>query len=64
MSTETATSDAATGVRGAVAGENPLIGLNKGEVFTSFDVEAFEIPSGREETWRFTPMRRDRKSVV
>ncbi len=58
MSTETATSDATTGVRGAVAGENPLIGLNKGEVFTSFDVEAFEIPSGREETWRFTPMRR------
>lgn len=25
---------------------------------TSFDPEAFEIPSGREETWRFTPLRR------
>ncbi|MDG3015935.1 Fe-S cluster assembly protein SufD [Speluncibacter jeojiensis] len=32
--------------------------VNKGEVFTSFDVEAFEVPSGREEHWRFTPMRR------
>jgi Fe-S cluster assembly protein SufD len=29
-----------------------------GERFTSYDVEAFEVPSGREENWRFTPMRR------
>ncbi|QIS04752.1 Fe-S cluster assembly protein SufD [Nocardia brasiliensis] len=57
----------ATGVIGAVEGENPAkpiqnpgatAAINKGEVFTSFDVDAFEIPSGRDEEWRFTPMRR------
>ncbi|WP_287003469.1 MULTISPECIES: Fe-S cluster assembly protein SufD [Gordonia] len=32
--------------------------VNKGELFTSFDVEAFEVPSSREEAWRFTPFRR------
>uniref|UniRef100_A0A5Q5CFY7 Iron-regulated ABC transporter permease protein SufD n=1 Tax=Mycobacterium sp. (strain JLS) TaxID=164757 RepID=A0A5Q5CFY7_MYCSJ len=32
--------------------------LNKGEVFTSFDVNAFEVPGGRDEIWRFTPLRR------
>ncbi|RJO68285.1 Fe-S cluster assembly protein SufD [Nocardia panacis] len=32
--------------------------LNKGEVFTSFDVDAFEIPSAKDEAWRFTPLRR------
>ncbi|NED61570.1 Fe-S cluster assembly protein SufD, partial [Streptomyces sp. SID10244] len=32
--------------------------VNKGEMFTSFDVEAFEVPSPREEVWRFTPFRR------
>ncbi|MBB2772113.1 MULTISPECIES: Fe-S cluster assembly protein SufD [Mycolicibacterium] len=32
--------------------------LNKGEVFTSFDVNAFEVPGGRDEVWRFTPLRR------
>ncbi|GLZ28728.1 Fe-S cluster assembly protein SufD [Lentzea sp. NBRC 105346] len=26
--------------------------------FTSYDVEAFEVPGGREEIWRFTPMKR------
>ena len=29
-----------------------------GERFTSYDVEAFEVPGGREENWRFTPLRR------
>jgi Fe-S cluster assembly protein SufD len=33
-------------------------GVNKGELFTSFDVEAFEVPHGRDEIWRFTPLRR------
>lgn len=56
-----------TGVIGAVEGENtskpiqnPGAGAatNKGEVFTSFDVNAFEVPSGRDEEWRFTPLRR------
>ncbi|WP_298446513.1 Fe-S cluster assembly protein SufD, partial [Gordonia sp. (in: high G+C Gram-positive bacteria)] len=32
--------------------------VNKGELFSSFDVEAFEVPSQREEAWRFTPFRR------
>lgn len=31
---------------------------NKGDLFTSFDVEQFEIPHGRDEVWRFVPMRR------
>ncbi|GED98072.1 Fe-S cluster assembly protein SufD [Gordonia crocea] len=31
---------------------------NKGELFTSFDVEAFEVPGQHEEAWRFTPFRR------
>ncbi|CAM2904690.1 Fe-S cluster assembly protein SufD [Mycobacterium intermedium] len=32
--------------------------INKGELFASFDVEAFEVPHGRDELWRFTPLRR------
>lgn len=32
--------------------------LNKGELFASFDVDAFEVPGGRDELWRFTPLRR------
>ena len=32
--------------------------LNKGEMFASFDVDAFEVPSGRDEIWRFTPLKR------
>ncbi|MGV0052747.1 Fe-S cluster assembly protein SufD [Mycobacterium colombiense] len=35
-----------------------LAAANKGEVFSSFDVDAFEVPHGRDETWRFTPLRR------
>jgi Fe-S cluster assembly protein SufD len=31
---------------------------SRAEWFTSFDVDAFEVPGGREEIWRFTPMRR------
>jgi Fe-S cluster assembly protein SufD len=31
---------------------------NKGELFSSFDVHAFEVPGGRDELWRFTPLRR------
>ena len=34
------------------------LSLNKGEQFTSFDVNAFEVPGGRDELWRFTPLRR------
>ncbi|MEG8179632.1 Fe-S cluster assembly protein SufD [Nocardia terpenica] len=42
----------------AVAGEARVPGANKGELFTSFDVDAFEVPSGKDEAWRFTPLRR------
>jgi Fe-S cluster assembly protein SufD len=31
---------------------------SRAEWFTSFDVNAFEVPTGREEIWRFTPMKR------
>ncbi|WP_433633357.1 Fe-S cluster assembly protein SufD [Nocardia sp. CA-120079] len=58
----------ATGVIGAVEGENPTAkpiqnpgagaATNKGEVFTSYEVNAFEVPSGKDEAWRFTPLRR------
>ncbi len=35
-----------------------LAAPNKGELFASFDVDAFEVPHGRDELWRFTPLRR------
>ncbi|GAB3492389.1 Fe-S cluster assembly protein SufD [Amycolatopsis cihanbeyliensis] len=39
--------------------EEPVVPqASRGERFTSYDVEAFEVPSGREENWRFTPMKR------
>jgi Fe-S cluster assembly protein SufD len=31
---------------------------SRAERFSSYDVAAFEVPGGREEVWRFTPMRR------
>lgn len=48
------TSELTTAVEGTTAGS----ALNKGEIFTSFDVNAFEVPGGRDEIWRFTPLRR------
>jgi Fe-S cluster assembly protein SufD len=41
----------------AVEGSS-LAAANKGELFASFDVDAFEVPHGRDEIWRFTPLRR------
>jgi Fe-S cluster assembly protein SufD len=46
-----------TGLTEAVEGSS-LAAANKGEQFASFDVDAFEVPSGRDEIWRFTPLRR------
>ncbi|WP_197696887.1 Fe-S cluster assembly protein SufD [Mycobacterium sp. 852002-51152_SCH6134967] len=43
-----------TAIEGTPAGS----ALNKGEIFTSFDVNAFEVPGGRDEIWRFTPLKR------
>lgn len=31
---------------------------NKGDLFSSFDVNDFDIPKGRDEVWRFVPLRR------
>src|ERR1044072_6032175 len=31
---------------------------SRAERFSSYDVAAFEVPGGREEVWRFTPMKR------
>ncbi|MBN9643456.1 Fe-S cluster assembly protein SufD [Corynebacterium mendelii] len=31
---------------------------NKGDIFTSFNVDDFDVPQGRDEVWRFTPLRR------
>lgn len=46
-----------TNLTEAVEG-SALTALNKGEQFSSFDVNAFEVPGGRDEIWRFTPLRR------
>jgi Fe-S cluster assembly protein SufD len=46
-----------TAQKTAVEGPS-LTGLTKGAVFSSFDVNAFEVPGGRDEIWRFTPLRR------
>ncbi|CAM3477651.1 Fe-S cluster assembly protein SufD [Mycobacterium colombiense] len=46
-----------TNLTEAVEG-SALAAANKGEVFSSFDVDAFEVPHGRDEIWRFTPLRR------
>ena len=45
------------GLTEAVGG-SALAAANKGELFSSFDVNAFEVPGGRDEIWRFTPLRR------
>jgi Fe-S cluster assembly protein SufD len=37
-------------------GESPIASAI--DRFTSYDVDAFEVPGGREENWRFTPLRR------
>jgi Fe-S cluster assembly protein SufD len=45
-------------LKGAKKGQGVSPTLSAGERFTSYDVDAFEIPGGREENWRFTPTRR------
>ncbi|WP_396837051.1 Fe-S cluster assembly protein SufD [Mycobacterium sp. ITM-2016-00317] len=49
--------DLTTAVEGAKK-TGSLLNLNKGELFSSFDVNAFEVPGGRDELWRFTPLKR------
>jgi Fe-S cluster assembly protein SufD len=38
--------------------EGVVPAASRAERFASYDVEAFEVPRGREENWRFTPMKR------
>jgi len=45
-------------LKGAKKGQGEVPIASAGERFQSFDVDAFEVPGGREENWRFTPMRR------
>ena len=45
-------------LQGAKKGQGASPVASAGERFTSYDVEAFEVPGGREENWRFTPLRR------
>ena len=45
-------------LKGAKQGQGEVPIASAGERFQSFDVNAFEVPRGREENWRFTPMRR------
>ncbi|RZQ65702.1 Fe-S cluster assembly protein SufD [Amycolatopsis suaedae] len=42
----------------AAARESVVPAASRAERFASYDVEAFEVPGGREENWRFTPMKR------
>lgn len=46
---------------GTAAGAVGVPRSSRGERFTSYEVEAFEVPGGREEQWRFTPLRRLRE---
>ncbi|MGQ0479873.1 MAG: Fe-S cluster assembly protein SufD [Pseudonocardia sp.] len=58
----TGTTEEVAGLAPELAGAKAGTGLkpiaSAGERFTSYDLEAFEVPGGREENWRFTPMRR------
>ena len=45
-------------LKGAKEGQGSKPLASASERFTSYDVEAFEVPSFREENWRFTPRRR------
>ncbi|MEO9221639.1 MAG: Fe-S cluster assembly protein SufD [Mycobacteriaceae bacterium] len=48
-----------TGRPAARAPDAPIIpAASRGEAFTSFDVDAFEVPSAHDEAWRFTPLKR------
>jgi len=52
------TQDLTAAVEGGAKPGSALAGANKGEQFSSFDVDAFEVPGGRDELWRFTPLKR------
>ncbi|MDQ1602822.1 MAG: Fe-S cluster assembly protein SufD [Actinomycetota bacterium] len=39
-------------------GATPVAGDSRGERFAAYDVADFDVPTGREEEWRFTPLDR------
>src|ERR671916_1502130 len=45
-------------LKGAKKGQGEAPIASAIDRFTSYDVDAFEVPGGREENWRFTPLRR------
>jgi Fe-S cluster assembly protein SufD len=45
-------------LKGAKKGQGQAPVLSASERFTAYEVDAFEVPGGREENWRFTPLRR------
>jgi len=45
-------------LKGAKKGQGQAPVLSASERFTAYAVDAFEVPGGREENWRFTPLRR------
>jgi len=45
-------------LKGAKKGQGERPVLSARDRFTAYEVEAFEVPGGREENWRFTPLRR------
>src|SRR5688572_17553426 len=54
------TGSAGQATAGAHSHGGPTPTGSPAERFTSTDPDAFGVPTGREETWRFTPMRRIR----
>ena len=38
--------------------KNATVHNTKGDLFTSFNVDDFDIPHGKDEVWRFVPLRR------
>ncbi|MGH3467478.1 MAG: Fe-S cluster assembly protein SufD [Thermocrispum sp.] len=49
---------ATNNVQDALREDAVIPAASRAERFTGYDVEAFEAPGGREENWRFTPMKR------
>ena len=39
-------------------GTSAVPAASRGDAFRSYDVDAFEVPTSRDESWRFTPLRR------
>ncbi|MER6988115.1 Fe-S cluster assembly protein SufD [Saccharopolyspora hirsuta] len=57
--TSTTKTDAQHGLGEHSHGGGPVVPQSsRGSRFTSYDVDAFEVPGGREEDWRFTPLKR------